>query len=83
MEHFSSFLLVFQLLNHLDSLSNILQKRKKENNRNHVNYHINLIFATICSIKEERSRGTVDQPFISCPLNVIQQVRLGEFSLHT
>jgi len=24
MEHFSSFLLVFQLLNHLDSLSNIL-----------------------------------------------------------
>ena len=60
MEHFSSFLLVFQLLNHLDSLSNILQKRKKENNRNHVKYHINLIFATICSIKEERSGGTVD-----------------------
>ena len=35
------------------------------------------------SLKEERSGGgTVDWPFMLCILNVMQQVRLGECSLH-
>ena len=31
---------------------------------------------------EERSGGAVDWPFMLCILNIIYQVRLGEFSLN-
>ena len=48
-------------------------------NSNHFTSQVNFLIHTS---KEERGGGTVDWLFMLCTLNVVRQVKLGEFSPH-